>query len=279
MNVLRGELKIKESEVHNLSETLSVRGKNLVDISNDQNASSKSASSSVENFSHLVSRVIEVKDLFGKSYNLVEEKLKEGKNSVEIMKESAIQLADSSKKLVSIENYLAEINKKIQKANVIFEQTRLLSFNASIEAAHAGKYGKGFGVIASEVSSLAEDSDKTFKEIFQIVNTSKTEINLILNNTRHLIDNSKSNSFSALDSLEQMNEELKKMSLRFKDLEKVSRNIDSEFAKINSSIKMIDIKMPEELNIAKGIETISNQLNAISKEMVELVTKTEDAKK
>lgn len=46
MNVLRGELKIKESEVHNLSETLSVRGKNLVDISNDQNASSKSASSS-----------------------------------------------------------------------------------------------------------------------------------------------------------------------------------------------------------------------------------------
>ncbi len=49
--------------------------------------------------------------------------------------------------------------------------TRILGFNASIEASRAKESGKGFGVIAQEVRSLADVSKSSAEKIEQIINT------------------------------------------------------------------------------------------------------------
>ena len=53
----------------------------------------------------------------------------------------------------------------IAVVNDLAEQSNLLSVNASIEAAKAGEYGKGFTVVAQEVKSLAEQSKQAVAQV------------------------------------------------------------------------------------------------------------------
>ncbi len=58
-----------------------------------------------------------------------------------------------------------EINKIMEIINNIASQTRLIAFNAALEAASAGEAGKRFGVVAVEIRHLADNVMESVKEI------------------------------------------------------------------------------------------------------------------
>ncbi len=89
----------------------------------------------------------------------LEEKTNETDKTLNEITNTVITLVASLK---NIEGFLEVINS-------ISNQTNLLAINASIEAAHAGEYGKGFSVVAGEVKKLADQSRESTEEIAKVI--------------------------------------------------------------------------------------------------------------
>lgn len=51
----------------------------------------------------------------------------------------------------------------------VADSTQLLGLNAAIESAHAGEFGKGFGVVAQEIRKMASSNKEAAKTITQFV--------------------------------------------------------------------------------------------------------------
>ena len=61
----------------------------------------------------------------------------------------------------------------------IADQTNLLALNAAIEAARAGQHGKGFAVVADEVRTLAETSEKSARDIQELIGQIQKDVKVI----------------------------------------------------------------------------------------------------
>ncbi|KIH77218.1 methyl-accepting chemotaxis protein [Geoalkalibacter ferrihydriticus] len=92
----------------------------------------------------------------------------------------AAQRQNASVQLVAeLEKQAANIGEIIKAVVRIADQTNLLALNAAIEAARAGKHGKGFAVVADEVRTLAETSEKSAKQISDLVGQIQQEVQVI----------------------------------------------------------------------------------------------------
>jgi methyl-accepting chemotaxis protein len=71
---------------------------------------------------------------------------------------------------------LHQINRTAQNISNVSAQTNLLALNATIESARAGDAGRGFGVVAAEVKSLAHRSSTLSTEIAGLVAQTQMKI-------------------------------------------------------------------------------------------------------
>ena len=152
--------------------------------------------------------------------------------------QTELELAHKIQQLSSDANQVKNILTVISD---IADQTNLLALNAAIEAARAGEHGRGFAVVADEVRTLAERTQKSLVEIHATINVIVQAI---------------------IDSSEQMNRNSKEV----QELSSIAEDVGK---KINATVDMMDFAT--NLND----KTVTDYINTGSK-IEEIVAKIEE---
>ncbi|MFN8258681.1 MAG: methyl-accepting chemotaxis protein [Bacteroidales bacterium] len=76
----------------------------------------------------------------------------------------------SERLLKRVISSIRDISSRVTFIQDVARQTNILSLNASIEAARAGKSGRGFTAVANGIKKLADQSQKSAKDIISLVN-------------------------------------------------------------------------------------------------------------
>jgi methyl-accepting chemotaxis protein len=89
--------------------------------------------------------------------------------SIDSMRTIREQVSEIAERILQLNHHTSQIDSIISTVNEISAQSKLLALNAAIEAARAGAHGKGFGVVASEIRSLAEQSKQATGQVRAIL--------------------------------------------------------------------------------------------------------------
>ena len=81
-----------------------------------------------------------------------------------------------NKEIENVEKMSGQINEVVEFIKDIADETKLLSLNASIEAARAGTAGLGFGIVAKEMNKLSLTSQETVSQIREFLQNIKVSI-------------------------------------------------------------------------------------------------------
>ncbi|SET21188.1 methyl-accepting chemotaxis protein [Anaerobranca gottschalkii] len=92
--------------------------------------------------------------------------LEEIKNGTYDLSQMGERLVEESYKTKEAFNRTQEILGFIKS---ISKQSKILGINSAIEAARAGELGRGFGVVAEEIRTMADSSEKSVEEIQQVI--------------------------------------------------------------------------------------------------------------
>lgn len=162
---------------------------------------------------------------------------------------SVEQGADVAGKLETLDQYISEMNSIVELISGITSQTSLLALNASIEAARAGEAGRGFSVVATEISGMANQTKDATVNITNLINNISSSIREVVSVVREMIADINEEKQSTENTAES-----------FANIQENTLNIQNNVTQLTENID--DLKKANE-EITNTIETIS----AISEEV------------
>jgi len=145
--------------------------------------------------------------------------------------------------IISLSNKVNNIRDIVRTINTITDQTKVIAFNAALEAASAGETGKRFAVVAGEVNRLADNIDVLTRQI------------------REQVEEIQSSSSSLIVYSEEGSDRIAEGYKLIKDLEDVFREIRAGAEITSNQAQAITIFTKQQL---KSSESIGDAVTDVS---------------
>ena len=170
-----------------------------------------------------------------------------------IARKANVKLNMAVKKLESAKDNLVEIEENITLLEDLAFQTKMISLNSAIEAAHAGEAGKGFAIVAKNVRRLADKTKKLSDKV------------------RLLSNSSIQRSDSSAVMIAGIEPEISNISVMIEKVaDQISRqNLNSK--EVETSMQKLDKTIQDSKEFAKTMTTNSKNLEIASDELLNAI--------
>lgn len=186
-------------------------------------------------------------------------------------------------KLEALGQYMEKMNTIVELIEGITSQTSMLALNASIEAARAGAAGRGFSVVATQISEMAtrtKDATANITGLIGDVSAAIREVMGVVANMIAGIDEEKQGALNAAESFQAIRDNTNAVRSNMESLIKVVGELNASNQVILDSVQTISA-ISEEVAAHAG-ETMSaeeknvvimEEITQIMQELVDLAQK------
>ncbi len=236
-----------------------------------------------ENVNDLQELMDQTEGYLNKSKSINEEFMKLMSNETNLIDDSSNKFDEMEESLKNVQlfiddfsNQVNTIQESVDSIKSIHKKIELLSLNAAIEAARAGKEGGGFAVIAEEIRSLSSRSAEASGEIEKVMGDVISNIKQL----HQLINQSMDGFLNIQEEWGVIANVTKKIqgesTVSYEESMKINEHIDklrNRFLFVNDSFIQIVRKIE---NIVSTSEEISSSNEEISSQMEELAASSEE---
>ena len=180
---------------------------------------------------------------------------------------SASNVRRAAETLATLDQSTANIGSILSVIREIADQTNLLALNAAIEAARAGEQGRGFAVVADEVRTLAQRSQRSTEEIQQMIE----QLQAGANNTVKAMDEGRAQTEASVSYTTRAGERLAAITRAVSTINEMNSHIataageQSRVAEaMNSSIASISSVSEQTAGGAREIASAGERLRAMA---------------
>jgi len=241
----------------------------------------------VDNISKETYRFVEeTKDIALKGKEATEIIIKISENSKNEAVSSSKNLESLIEKMIYLSNKITELSQGIQfitkivdTINWISHRISILSLNATIEAARAGEFGRGFMVVAEEISKLSDMTKEKADEIRGIVENVIERASLLTKEAENMhkdIKNSKDFIIQYLGILDKLNNEFLNIS---SNMNKIILKGEESFKNAGFLLDLMEDISKEATANASSTQEISASVEEITSSITNLVHSVQELQK
>ncbi len=267
--------------VQETSDNLSVIAQQLASTSLEQNASIKEVLTTMEDSSALSQNISTTTANVSSS---AERTYHEFNTSVDVLQKILTQMEEISSANASIIEGVTDLGKEIDNIgdviaiiNDIADQTRIIAFNAELEAVSAGNEGHNFHIVATEIRRLANNTMNSINEIKSYITNIQDAFQKLINSSQEGTDNINDETKLA-HQLENHFDVIREMtditSVKTNEIKDIIEQQNTSFNQIVITLRQISSGIESFTDLTKNISATANQMQSITTKLSSLQTET-----
>ena len=262
--------------VHDGATTISASVESQATASNQLSSSVAEITSTMEELSASSSQISEHS---GAVVEIANKTLDSSRMGTEAMEQLAARMANirdenrsSLDDIIGLGKTSKEISKVMTIINVIADQTKLIAFNAALEAASAGESGRRFSVVAAEIRRLADSVTDSTGEI-------ESKVSEIQDSISRLVITSEKGASGIIEGMEATTHTADRLSELVEAASKTAsaaQQISLSTQQQKTAVSQVVIALREIVGVTHHTAQSMSQLSDVSRNMADLSSDMDD---